>query len=238
MGLNIVVGMLADLDESELDDAEQDDLAGELCADFAAIGRVLAAAGLPAWSEPDAAAVEAAEFDMYGYGGLHTLRRLAVHLAESGELPPPAPVEAAAEDPLLKDVYSRGPRYGVEVDEGTRLIGSGREADGAYDHLVHHSDCEGFYVPVDFAPVLCTNEITGGWVGSSQRLLEECRRIAARLGLPDDLDPWGDEVSAAVEADAEGAEGWRRYGVESFTCLQVMAAARHSIVTGAAIVFC
>ncbi|MGI5156389.1 hypothetical protein [Microbispora sp. CA-102843] len=35
-----------------------------------------------------------------------------------------------------------------------------------------------------------------------------------------------------------GAEGWRRYGVESFTCLQLTAAARHSIATGAAIVFC
>ncbi len=167
MGLNIVVGILAELDESELDTSEPDDLAGELCDDFRAIGRALAAAG-----------------------------------------------------------------------EGTRVIGSEREAGSAYDHLIHHSDCEGFYVPVDFAAVFYDKEITGGWVGSSQRLLEECRGIAARLGLPEDLDPWGDEVSAAVEADTEGAEGWRRYGVESFTCLQVMAAARHSIGTGAAIVLC
>ncbi|KAB8184627.1 hypothetical protein [Microbispora catharanthi] len=238
MGLNIVVGMLAELDESELDTSEPDDLAGELCDDFRAIGRALAAAGLPAWTEPDAAAVEAAYFDMYGYAGLHTLRRLAAHLASSGELPPPAPMEVAVADPLLKDTYSRGPRYGVEIDEGTRVIGSEHEAGSAYDHLIHHSDCEGFYVPVDFAAVFYDKEISGGWVGSSQRLLEECRGIAARLGLPEDLDPWGDEVSAAVEADTEGAEGWRRYGVESFTCLQVMAAARHSVATGAAIVLC
>ncbi|MGW5260354.1 hypothetical protein ACWEQG_05215 [Microbispora sp. NPDC004025] len=229
MGLNIVVGILAD---PELDDA-----ADEFGEDFTAIRQALAEARLPDWAEPDLPA-ETGDFEMYGYIGLHNLRRLAVHLTETGALPARQDALKAAEDPLLARVYTRHPHHAVEIGDPVRVIGSAEGAAGRFDHLVHHSDCEGFYVPVDFAPVLIDGRVTGAYIGSSQRLLEECRRLAERLGLPEDLDPWSDEVDEALEGEGAAREGWQRYGVESFTCLQLMAAARQSIATGAAMVFC
>ncbi len=32
--------------------------------------------------------------------------------------------------------------------------------------------------------------------------------------------------------------GWQRYGIESYACLRLIRAARHSVVTGAAIAYC
>ncbi|MEV1198524.1 hypothetical protein [Microbispora rosea] len=230
MGLNIVVGILAD---PELDDASD-----ELGEDFSAIRQALAEAGLPDWAEPDLDPAETGDFEMYGYNGLHCLRRLAVHLTETGVLPARQDTQEAADDPLLAEVYTRHPHHAVEIGDPVRVIGSAEGASDRFDHLVHHSDCEGFYVPVDFAPVLIDERVTGEYIGSSQRLLEECRRVAERLGLPEDLDPWSDEVEEAIEGARAALEGWQQYGVESFTCLQLMAAARQSIATGAAMVFC
>ncbi|GAA0969509.1 hypothetical protein GCM10009555_016770 [Acrocarpospora macrocephala] len=230
MGLNIVVGILAD---PELQAA-----ADEVGEEFSAIREALAKAGLPDWAEPDLDPTETGDFQMSGYSGLHCLRRLAVHLAETGALPALADTREAADDPLVAEVYTRRPHYAVEIGDSVRVIGSAEDATGGFDHLVQHSDCEGFYVPVDFEPVLIDERVTGGYIGSSQRLLEECRRIAERLGLPEDLDPWSDKVDEAIEDRRTVLEGWQRYGVESFTCLQLMAAARQSIATGAAVVFC
>lgn len=230
MALTIAVGILAD--------PERDDAADEFGEDLAAITKALAKAGLPAWTEPDLPFDDAADFDMYGYSGLHCLRRLAVHLAETGALPAPADAEEAADDPLLATFYSRHPHHALELGDQVTVIGSAEAAAGRFDHLVQHSDCEGFYVPLDFGPILIDDRVTGEYIGSSQRLLEDCRLIAERLGLPDDLDPWSDEVDEAMDGPKAGKEGWRRYGVESFTCLQLMAAARQSIATGAAMVFC
>ncbi len=109
---------------------------------------------------------------------------------------------------------------------------------GPFDHLIHHSDCEGYYVPVEFGPVLVDEELSGGALGSSVRLLAELRALAEALGLPEGLDPDGPEVEGALEGEDAGPEPWRRYGTESFICLQLMRAARHSVETGAVMAFC
>jgi hypothetical protein len=70
------------------------------------------------------------------------------------------------------------------------------------------------------------------------RLLTETRSIAAALGLPEDLDPVSDEVFEASEAATPASEGWQRYGIESYVCLRLIHAAKHSMRTGAAIAFC
>lgn len=60
------------------------------------------------------------------------------------------------------------------------------EFDSLQSHLLCHSDCEGFYVPIDFSDVLFDEEekISGGdIVGSSIRLLAELREIAPALGI-------------------------------------------------------
>ncbi|MEV5012630.1 hypothetical protein ACIQFZ_26595 [Streptomyces sp. NPDC093064] len=103
--------------------------------------------------------------------------------------------------------------------------------------MVHHSDCEGYYVPVDFAHVIVDKKAPGGYLASSVPLLAETRRLAEALGLPEDLDPDSEEVSDAAEAENPAAEGWQRYRVESYVCLQLLHAAKLSVSTGAAIAF-
>jgi hypothetical protein len=216
MGLNMVVGVLADVD----DDDEYRDMVG---ADFAVIRELLDQTGAGPWAEPELTEDDVTEAEMWGYSGLHTVRRLAVHLAESGSLPEPlAQGQGAADDPLLVKAYADSPAT----------------PPGPFDHLVHHSDCEGYYVPVDFEQVIIDERLAGGYLGSSVRLLAEARRVAAALRLPEDLDPDADDVYAACTAEKPAADGWRRYGVESYVCLRLIHAARHSITTGAAIAFC
>lgn len=66
-------------------------------------------------------------------------------------------------------------------------------------HLLCHSDCEGFYLPVDFEVVLIDSQdqdrIPGGLLGSSYRLRDELLAIAPALGIT---------VSDGELADAEG----------------------------------
>ncbi|MDX3214331.1 hypothetical protein PV318_02045 [Streptomyces sp. ME02-6991-2B] len=165
---------------------------------------------------------EDAEFEMWGYSGLHTVRRLAVHLAAGQGLPKPLDQDQrASDDPLLSKVYAAIPG----------------DPPGPFDHLIHHSDCEGYYVPVDFAHVIVDKKARGGYLGSSVRLLAETRRLAEALGLPEDLDPHSEEVFEAADAEVPATEGWQRYGVESYVCLQLLQAAKLSIATGAAIAF-
>ncbi|MEU9315038.1 hypothetical protein [Streptomyces sp. NPDC048295] len=214
MGLSIVVGVLVD--------AEDDDYTETVRADFIAIGELLARGGARQWTEPDLDKKEGAEFEAWGYSGLHTVRRLAVHLAAGGCLPEPLDgSRRATEDPLLGKVYEALPS----------------DPPGPFDHLVHHSDCEGYYVPVDFAQVIVDEKVRGGYLGSSVRLLEEVRRLAGALGLPEDLDPYSEEVFEAADAEKPATEGWQRYGIESYICLQLLHAAKLSISTGAAIAF-
>ncbi|MFL5242013.1 MAG: hypothetical protein ACJ8FY_07885 [Gemmataceae bacterium] len=107
---------------------------------------------------------------------------------------------------------------------------------------MQHSDAEGYYLPQDFPKVLFPPEdleIPGGMVGSSVRLHDECKRLANWLQLPLDLDPEAEEVwEAAFDKQGEEDEVWHRYGIESFVCLRLYAASKHSMEHGAAIVFC
>ncbi|MFJ5235112.1 hypothetical protein ACIQBJ_35120 [Kitasatospora sp. NPDC088391] len=215
MGLDVVVGALIGADE---------ETAGWFRAECDAIGAVLAREGVPgrpAWHEP----VTGDRFGdrIWGYSGLHTLRRLAAHLAAGRPLPEPlADGERATEDPVLAAAYDDVPD----------------DPAGPFDHLIHHSDCEGYYVPVDFAPVLVDEDLSGGCLGSSVRLLAELRVLARALGLPDGLDPNGDEVTAVLDEEIADPRGWQRYGTESFVCLQLTRAAEHSVRTGAVLAFC
>ncbi|MFF4542413.1 hypothetical protein [Streptomyces aureus] len=147
---------------------------------------------------------------------------IAVHLGAGGRLPEPLhEARRATDDPLLSKVCKTLPG----------------DPPGLFDHLIHHSDCEGYYAPVDFNHVIVDKKAPGGYLGSSVRLLVETRRLAEALGLPEDLDPHSEEVFEATDAEEPANEGWQRYGVESYVCLQLLQAAKLSIATGAAIVF-
>jgi hypothetical protein len=117
-----------------------------------------------------------------------------------------------------------------------RLFRKSPQFDRRFDHLLVHSDAEGFYVPVEFDEVLFSDGVPGTMLGSSQALSRECEELAQALGVPADLDPESEELWSASEEQGAG-DGWRQYGVESFTCVRLLAAARESVQRRAAVVF-
>ncbi len=46
-----------------------------------------------------------------------------------------------------------------------------------------------------------------------------------------------DEIMNAIETQGQGREKWQQYAIETFTCLQLIAACDASLRTKAAIVF-
>ncbi len=159
---------------------------------------------------------------MYGYTGLHCLRRAAAWLESRNELPPTPGDIHAADDPVLRRHY-----------EG---LSSAR-----FDHLINHSDAEGYYLPIDFPRVLVPGHelgVLGGMLGSSVRLLAECRKIAEALGIPGDLTETSKELWEAADRQGESDIPWERFGIESFSCVCLMKGCEQSIAHGAALVFC
>jgi hypothetical protein len=236
MGLNVVVGIR---NQISMDDTG-DGAVADFREDVESVRTALTQSRLPAWDEPEIGAEEGADFALFGYSGVHSLRRLAAHLEVRGVLPPPdEDDDDAVNDPVLQEVYDRGPNHWIEPTPGGQPIVHGRPdaADNTFDHLIHHSDAEGCYVPIDFAPVVIDQRAYGGYIGSAHRLLDECLRLAVALSLPQELDPDSDEVWDAADGTLEGAQGWQRYGIESYTCLRLIDAARRAIATGAAVFF-
>ena len=222
MGLAVYVVILLDVAESD------PEMLDDLREDFAKTNAVLAEEGLPTYEEPEDGSWEPVSFDMYGYSGLHYVRRIAAHLAAGGPLPPPGD-DGASSDPVQEAYYDA-------VIGKPRLFRKSPKFDRRFDHLLVHSDAEGFYVPVEFDEVIFTDEVPGSMLGSSHALARECEELAQALGVPPDLDPESEELWNVSEEQGEG-EGWRRYGVESFTCVRLLAAARESLRRGAAVVF-
>ncbi|MEU0558087.1 hypothetical protein [Dactylosporangium sp. NPDC006015] len=179
---------------------------------FAGLAAALAAEG-HAWTPPDGAPPTGLARPYVGsfpYSCLHYLRRAyALHV----EGQPVTPVV----DGDLKDADGF-------VDDAASMLDS---------HLLCHSDCEGFYVPVPIAdPVFLDEGPGGGMVGSSHGLLDELRRVAPRIGVR--LDEDGSLSDA--EADRLGAEG-DPFETEQMVWLTLHEACRVSIASGHPIVF-
>ena len=229
MGLSLSVGMLSDLKEHDTEGLEF------FREYFKEANKVLAANGLPAHVEPHDCAVWNA--DMYGYSGLHYLRRLAAYVDSGSDMPAPGTNDSSKDERLqgyFDDV--EGKRPGIFKSLFSKPFRYGRN----FDHLIVHSDAEGFYLPQDFPDVLfATNgeDVPGGMIGSTPRLLRECEQLAKVLGIPPDLDTQSEALWEASDSQGEGDELWQRYGVESFSCVVLMEACRCSISSGAAVVF-
>jgi hypothetical protein len=211
MGLAISVGI-----EPELADDEKE--LAEARAMFEGLSAALAAEGV-IWTEPIGAPVPPSRAPAlsFPYSWLHYLRRVYA-LVSIGR--PVTPVDGPDERDRDNDA----------VEDETVMFSS---------HLLCHSDCEGYYVPVDFnEPLFLTEEsgvAGGGMVGSSQGLRAELRRCAPAIGIR--LTPDGSLPDAEAERLADLPED-ASYFIESTVWLTLHEACEVSIASGHAIEFC
>jgi len=217
--------------------------------DLTKLNGVLAKANLAPHVEPRETDIISA--DTYGYSGLHYLRRCAAHLHYVGALP-----SQEREGKSIEDAHYV--RYSNEFESENAALEPGdfaRPSQRRYDHLIMHSDAEGYYIPQRFERVLIAGDQAYGWVGSSYALLDECERLAAALQVPASLLADGEdmEFGNAIDAAQKPSKGglfaslfkpkrddalWRTHPIAAMMCAKLHNAATHSIRTGAAVVFC
>jgi hypothetical protein len=228
MGLNAIVGILAEAAPSERN---------AFRSQFKRLNSFLKAAGLPPHDEPlRVARPLPLSYEMFGYSGIHYLRRLAAHVSVGKKLTPNPKGRDPTKDPVLK-------AYNSDCDwtvgrTGTRFFRSRSLRARRFDHLLFHSDAGGFYLPRSLRGVLLMwspGDVYTNAVGSAQMLLVECEALADAIGLPLGLDPEGDELWEA--SDSPGKKGWKRFGLEAFVCLRLYRLAHFSMQSGAAVVF-
>jgi hypothetical protein len=223
MGLDIAVGLLSEL---EAEDPEGADYHRGV---IGSLNEVLSEAGHPPHSEPVGLPSEQTySAQMWGYGGLHHVRRLAASLALEKRLPLPCSYEEASNDPILDRFYSLHERFRTSKSRsGLSALFRKAPEKPPFEHLILHSDAEGFYLPRQMESVVFDNAQPqrsglGAMVGSSVALLDECRNLAAALGIPEGIDPEADEVWENAENPPGEGQPWQRFGVETFVLTRCM----------------
>jgi hypothetical protein len=229
MGLSLEVGSLAYLGANDPEGAEW------FRESLDALNAYLHSVGMEPHHEPTACEVWSA--DMHGYSGLHYLRRLAAHVGLTGTIPAPGG-EDSSNDPLLARYFAEV--IGIRPRLLSWLPGRRRPIARSYDHLIVHSDAEGFYLPADFREVLIPPDrypIPGGMVGSAPRLLGEVSRLARLLEIPETLSSESEDLLEAAASQGEGGALWQRYGIESHSCVVLKEGCESCLASGAALVF-
>jgi len=237
MGLSIVVGILPELKQNDPGDLE-------LFHDqFRRINGALHHMHIAEHHEPEEADGVPWIFDMRGFHTLHYLRRLAAYICLRDSLPSPGD-EDSSTDPINEGWCMWATRESVSHEKKflEKLAGDKAEAPIPYEHLMVHSDANGFYLPQHFHRVVISPEGSGilgeGLIGSAYSLKDDLERIAKAINLPlDDVEPDSDEVQEAFEKQGKVSGTWHPYGVESYACLQMYEAVTTSIATGCAMVF-
>lgn len=231
MGLTLQVGHLAYLQQNNDYEAVQD-----FAEKSEKLNTFLSSVNLTPHKEPEDC--ETFSCQMYGYSGLHYLRRIAAHLDLHSKLPAPGSQDPNYDDPS-KDSAITEYCARLKEDYECDFQNSSRKA-LTFNHLLVHSDTGGYYLPQDFSMVLISPNSLGlaEMIGSSTRLREECIRLANALELPLTIEPDAKVLWKAANSQGQGKMKWQKYGIESFTCLRLYRAAEHSLKTGALIVFC
>lgn len=214
MGLSISVGVLA----SNCADKEA---CAYLRRGFKEVNRLLKSNKLPLHKEPsNLPRLDYRKRSVIGqpYSNLHHLRR-AVAYAIRGYTKLPDFGDA---DPCEDDMYDR--------------VLSCFES-----HIICHSDCEGFYVPVDFAEPLYDDLkdsdprcIVGGILGSSQGAMRELVKVAPLLGIRLKAGNVSDREFARLDTLSHGDSS---EATAVHVWLNFFEAARLSIARATAIVF-
>jgi hypothetical protein len=217
LGLSIVVGLMPEL-------RGNNEALLKVRRDFVTINKLLKLEGLPYHHEP--ALTTSWSWDLVSYDGLYALKRFA------------ASIWSGIEVPASKVNYRRDDAI-IELYLNQLGKRNWKELPLPFFHLICHSDCEGYYVPIDFRHVIYSRPkfvLPGAMLGSVQQLLHECEILASILHIPRKLDPESDVVWSAIKRRKMG-KGWRRYPLETHSCLQLMAACRRSLKKRAALAF-
>jgi hypothetical protein len=244
MGLALEVGYLADMLENDAEGAEW------AAADFAAINQTLLARGFSAHEEPADCLVWSAAF--YGYGGLNALREFAglVWLGQGtgreylldGTQTPSADALVAA---FLEHVSGMGDL--TLVGRALRAFFRAKEKPKLplFVHLLVHSDCDGYYVPVDFElPAIPKGNVVADehlWpLGSVLRLEREIADLAGHLQLPAQMTSDDADLQHCLETPNRSLSAaiWQAQPIAAHSCLILREACQRSLASGAAIRFC
>jgi len=212
MGLAIEVGMYASLLKHAPEEAKW------LTKTYSMLQQVLKENRLEGYSEPKSinGLNGRTLCSSFPYSYLHYLRRFYAHCVANSNWEPTPVVDGV--DPTKDPV----------VNDESMMLSS---------HLLCHSDCEGFYLPVEFNEILIDekNRIPGGLLGSSYKLLEELVSIAAKLGIELDNGVMSDEEAVRVNKLSESGQGFHR---ELVVWIALFEAARLSIEYKTSVTFC
>ncbi|WP_285710425.1 hypothetical protein [Microtetraspora sp. NBRC 16547] len=171
----------------------------------------------PVWRGPESTPpFMRSHVDSFPYGYLHYLRRVFALVKREEPVTP-----ISSQEELSRDDY--------KVKDETLDL---------YSHLLCHSDCDGYYVPVDFCDPLFLPDDAGisggGMVGSSHRLLAELRECAPVIGIQLEKDgSLSDAEASRVFTLPEDAP----FTIESVVWLALHETCRASIATGCAVIF-
>lgn len=212
MGLAIGVGDLADAIKN---DPEAADCFKE---EFATLNEVLKAENLPVHDEPTELPQisSRSDYDGFPYSFMHYLRRFYARSINNADWIP-IPVKEG-EEPAEDEV----------LDEQASMCES---------HLLCHSDCEGYYLPLDFDDVLISDdhEIPGGLLCSSYQLMKELIAIAPKLGIKIVDGKLSDVEASTINQEVSEQKGG--FWIEKLVWLSLFEAARLSIEYKSAIHF-
>lgn len=230
MGLTLVVGILADLHGSDDEGLEH------YRRQFEAVNKALDAEGLPPHREPESLKSSYSE-DLFGYSALHHLRHVAAFSWRGYGLPTPG-LGDPSRDPVVAEYNET--MAGRKQPFLGKLFGKGLPTSPRYDHLMFHSDAEGYYVPQDFEEVVFPGDdlgIAGAMIGSSARLQKECAALAKLLGIPSSLGSDDDALHGAIQEPPLDGPPWKVHGVATHACLKLLEACAFSLANRSAIVF-
>lgn len=244
MSLSVEVGYLADM---VANDAEGVEFAA---TDFQHIDKALAEKGFDPFNEPTDCEVWSA--DMLGYAGLHALRELAAMIWKGQGIARDVLLDGSQKqgaDDLTKEFFEHLSGRGnfTLVGKAFRQIFKTKEKPKLppYVHLIVHSDCDGFYVPVPFETPLVPKRVTQDnehlWpLGSVMRLEAELNQLARHLEIPANLRHADPQLLALIDAPdrTKIAAPWSAQPIATHALLVLREACDRSLRTGAAIHFC
>lgn len=244
MGLSVEVGYLADVIANDPEEAEFAFVYYEL------MDEALAEKGLERLDEPTDCDVWSA--DLLGYSGLHALREAAAYVWKGQSIPRNTLLDGSQTDlseALVAEFYDHllGKGNFTLVGKAFRQIFKAKEKPKLppFVHLIIHSDCDGFYVPVAFETPIVPKRISKDsehlWpLGSAMRLEAEVNKLARHLEIPADLCHDDTQLIDLIEAPDRTAISalWTAQPIATHSCLVLREACERSLRTGAAIHFC